>query len=238
MKKIYFFAFFLTVVNSNAQNFPCTPWPWCEINLDPIVIYPVPPPPTGPVIPAPPIFVPNVPSPSIPCPGTPMKDMRIAPSGRGGWNKKGGTYGYTRSDDNGNPKFHDGIDIAGDIGSNIHNMYEGTVTGVHKSFSPNQYMKNSYGNFVRIESTQNGEKFTLKYNHLNSVSNIKVGDVVSQGQALGTLGKTGNAGDPKQNIIPHVHLQAKDAKGKRTNPDKYLNAQINNQTGDITANCK
>lgn len=106
MKKIYLLAFFLTVVNSNAQTNPCSPWPWCIQELEPITVPGPWRPPTGPPppynTPAPPVTVPNIPSPKVPCPGTPMKDMKLAPAN--GWNKKGGTYGYTRSK---GKKFHE-----------------------------------------------------------------------------------------------------------------------------------
>jgi len=239
MKKIYLLAFFLTIVNSNAQTNPCSPWPWCIQELEPITVPGPWRPPTGPPppynTPAPPITVPNIPSPKVPCPGTPMKDMKVAPSG--GWSINGGTYGYTRSK---GKQFHDGIDIAGEIGSNLYNMYQGIVTRVENSFAPGQYGsgKDGYGNYVQVESTLNGETFTLKYNHLNSVANIKVGDRISQGQTIGTLGNTGNAASEDVPIIPHVHIQAKDKNGKRTNPDKYLNGEINKRNGNITANCK
>lgn len=104
---------------------------------------------------------------TTPCPGDPLTNMKIAPSSPG--NYKGGTYGFTR---NGGTKFHDGVDAASPRGVNLYSMYSGIVTDIRGSFSPGQYQKSSYGNYITIKSTVNGADVYLKFNHLDGVNRI------------------------------------------------------------------
>lgn len=157
-----------------------------------------------------------------PCPGDPMKDLQIAPTKRG---VQGGLYGFTRLKANGEAKFHDGIDIASPKGANLYSMYQGVVVDVRNSFAPGEYLKDSYGNYVTIQSTVNGNTIYLKYNHLDGVSsNVSIGTTVSQGQYLGITGTTGNAASP--GVIPHVHIQAKDQNQGKIDPQPYFKTQF------------
>lgn len=160
----------------------------------------------------------------------------IAPSWTSGY--KGGTYGYTRS---GGKRFHDGIDITAPVGTAVFSMYDGVITGTRTSFSPTQYIESSYGNFVTVKSTINGQTVYLKYNHLNSVSaNIAIGTQVKAGTQIGLSGITGSAADPnpRQKIIPHVHIQAMDKNKKRTNPEPFMGTKFDHKTGKGTKPCK
>jgi len=238
MKKIYTFILSIFFININAQVMPCQPWPTCTTNLGPVVVYPNVPSNPYPHNPypynpgSPPLISP--PKNTKPCIGIPKKNPEIAGT-QGGKKISGGTYGKTRYDENGNLKLHDGLDIKGDIGENVYSMYDGIIKGIRDGYIPNKKVPGSYGNYVEIESNINGEIFRLKYNHLNSIANIKVGNTISQGQELGKLGNTGNAS--AVGVIPHVHIQAKDSKGKSIDPSKFLNGKINMETGKITVNC-
>jgi murein DD-endopeptidase MepM/ murein hydrolase activator NlpD len=64
-----------------------------------------------------------------------------------------------------------------------------------------------YGNFVVID--HNIDYITL-YAHLTEVL-VKEGDIVAQGQIIGTIGSTGNS------TGPHLHFEIRDF-GRRINP--------------------
>ena len=85
---------------------------------------------------------------------------------------------------------HNGVDIAGTgMGSPVYAINNGTVVE-RASMYPN-------GNYITINH-HNGY-FSL-YAHMSKFANVKVGDVVSAGQVIGYVGKTGAASGP------HLHL--------------------------------
>jgi murein DD-endopeptidase MepM/ murein hydrolase activator NlpD len=69
------------------------------------------------------------------------------------------------------------------------------------------------GNIVAV---QHGNTVTT-YAHLHSVS-VHVGDPVTEGEQVGILGDTGNAG----NTPPHVHFRVV-VNGAEVDPETYLN---------------
>lgn len=165
-----------------------------------------------------------------PCAGDPLKFMSIAPPSAG--NYRGGTYGNTRA---GGTQFHDGVDIASPRNANLYSMQGGTVTDMRKSFLPGQYAFKSYGNYITIKSVINGQTVYLKYNHLEFVNSaLVVGSVVNQGAYIGVTGNTGNAAKPS--IIPHVHIQARNASGQKIDPMPFFSTQFNVNNGQPTNN--
>jgi murein DD-endopeptidase MepM/ murein hydrolase activator NlpD len=101
---------------------------------------------------------------------------------------------------------HPGIDIAG---SGLRNTPiiaagSGTVTEV-------EWRTGGYGHFIVIEH-ENGMK-TL-YSHLNQMI-VSIGQHVSQGEQIGTLGSTGLAQGP------HLHFEVIDTNGRRVNPMNF-----------------
>ncbi len=98
----------------------------------------------------------------------------------------------------GKPDNHIGIDIAtgwGEGWSYISNQpivaaNSGTVTKA-------VYSNRGYGNYIIID--HGGNNFTL-YGHCNSLS-VGVGDYVTQGQQIATVGSTGNS------TGPHLHFE-------------------------------
>lgn len=113
---------------------------------------------------------------------------------------------------------HKGIDIAGGgiAGSPVVASKAGTVITVVTSCSHN-YPKsgrccgNGYGNYVTI--AHDGTYSTV-YGHLNSV-NVSVGDYVSQGQVIGTVGTTGFS------TGYHLHFEVR-KNGVAQNPNNYV----------------
>ncbi|MGL5236145.1 MAG: M23 family metallopeptidase, partial [Empedobacter falsenii] len=169
-----------------------------------------------------------------PCPKNPLKNIDIAsPSSSG---KNGGRYGNTRTDKYGNKKFHDGLDLTASPGTNLYSMYNGYIIDSRNSFENGEYKSKSYGNYITIESTINGETVTLKFNHLNkNNSPIKIGTYVSAGQLIGQTGITGNAA--AKGVVPHVHIQAS-KNGNKTNPESYIGAKFDSKGNTISNGCK
>ncbi|MBQ8296520.1 MAG: peptidoglycan DD-metalloendopeptidase family protein [Ruminococcus sp.] len=113
---------------------------------------------------------------------------------------------------------HRGIDIAGGgiSGAAATASKSGTVIGVRNSCSHN-YAKysnccgNGYGNYVIVS---HGDGYTTLYGHLSSVS-VSVGDYVSQGQKVGTIGCTGYS------TGFHLHFEIR-KNGSAVNPSNYV----------------
>ncbi|MCD7890343.1 MAG: peptidoglycan DD-metalloendopeptidase family protein [Ruminococcus sp.] len=113
---------------------------------------------------------------------------------------------------------HAGIDIAGGgiSGASACASKAGTVIAVSNSCSHN-YPKssnccgNGYGNYVLIS---HGDGTTTLYGHLGTVS-VSVGDYVSQGQAVGTIGSTGYS------TGYHLHFEIR-INGTAVDPSNYL----------------
>jgi len=180
----------------------------------------------------------------------PMMKMNIAPSG--GWNFAGGTYGRTRE---GGTKFHDGVDLAGDVGTPIYAMFDGTVSNKNYVINqpnrdadgtyPNGYDgdSNDAGNRITVTSSINGKQVDLGYWHLEAENAVainprtqeifKPGDTVFSGDIIGYLGISGNA----YNVpYPHLHLQCK-VNGQSADPAQFLNATININGKSVITPC-
>ncbi len=180
-----------------------------------------------------------------PCKGDPMVIMKICPSQTSGI--VGGTYGWTRKNENGTPKFHDGFDLYAEPNTPVYSPWDNgiVVAPLVNNLPTNYYDKTSYGNYVWVEYNVNGQKIRMRFAHLNTV-NVSVGDRVSHSTMLGLSGKTGNAN--RDDVEPHVHIQVKyfdSALGKwveskqngsftlypKCNPDLYLPSNFDYKTG-------
>jgi len=181
------------------------------------------------------------PTTSKPCPGNPVKNPEIVSSGASG--KKGGTFGCTRADNTTcggvyGRKKHDGLDIKADVNENAFAMYSGTISSIRNTFSPGEYKKDSYGNFVVITTVINGITYNIKYNHLNSVSVVK-GQTIKVGDIIGLTGNTGNANPPNSKVIPHIHLQVFNSNWSQSlNPEIYLQTKFDSNYNAISNNCQ
>ena len=90
-------------------------------------------------------------------------------------------FGYRDHPVDGENKFHYGIDIAADKGSDIQAFADGTVEFVGES--------TSYGLYMQLEHTDGIKSF---YAHCDSLA-VSKGDCVTAGQKIGEVGDSGNA---------------------------------------------
>jgi LysM repeat protein len=88
---------------------------------------------------------------------------------------------------------HNGLDIAGKIGTKIYAAQAGTVTKAQCGWN------GGYGCYIVID---HGSSMSTLYGH-NSVLYVSVGDVVSQGQNIALMGSTGRS------TGPHVHFEVR-----------------------------
>lgn len=98
---------------------------------------------------------------------------------------------------------HTGLDIATSRGTPISAVADGTVTYAGS--------RGSYGNMVIVS---HGDGIETYYAHCNSIE-VSVGEEVSQGEEIATVGSTGNS------TGPHLHLEIR-VNGVAQNPQNYL----------------
>lgn len=103
--------------------------------------------------------------------------------------KGDGCFGAPRS----GQRSHRGVDLLAPLNSPVRAIRSGTVirTGTHRGL----------GHFIELSHRKN---LTSLYAHL-ATTTVTQGQRVSQGQSIGTVGKTGNARHPS--ISPHLHLE-------------------------------
>lgn len=104
----------------------------------------------------------------------------------------------------GDGRGHQGIDIANTIGTPIVSVAAGKVI----SAGPAQ----GFGLWVRIRH-DDGTVTTYGHNNSNLVS---VGERVTAGQTIATVGNRG------QSTGPHLHFEVTSPKGKKVDPEKWL----------------
>jgi len=113
-------------------------------------------------------------------------------------------YGRRTDPFTGKPSWHKGVDFAGKRGSEINSVAAGVVV-----FSGSRY---GFGMLVEVN---HGNGYLTRYAH-NESNLVKVGDIVSRGQPVATMGSSGRS------TGPHVHFEVlKD--GEQQDPAPYLN---------------
>ena len=105
---------------------------------------------------------------------------------------------------------HEGIDMAGPVGTPIHATGEGVVI-----FAGRQ---GAYGNMVKIQHELGVE---TRYAHLSRIG-VKVGQRVSQGEHIGAMGNTGRS------TGPHLHYEVR-MNGRAVDPMSFIKAASNVQ---------
>jgi murein DD-endopeptidase MepM/ murein hydrolase activator NlpD len=110
----------------------------------------------------------------------------------------------------GKNEFHDGLDIACPVGTDIYATFYGTVAATGNS--------KSLGNYIRL-AYSNG--YSALYAHLSKVY-VETGDEVNQGDIIALSGNTG------QSTGPHLHYSIH--KGSQfMNAYKYVALPVNDR---------
>lgn len=112
-------------------------------------------------------------------------------------------YGWRTHPITGRKSFHEGIDIANQVGTSINAYADGTVTKASWT--------DSYGNYIVID---HGGGLETYYIHLSGFD-VSVGDSVTTGQLIGRMGKTGSA------TGSHLQFEIR-VNGVAQNPWDYL----------------
>lgn len=130
----------------------------------------------------------------------------VYPSGqpvKAGWISS--SYGERLDPFTGGKTFHDGVDIAGKVGTKVAAVGSGIVIFAGE--------KQGYGNVVKIH---HGNGYVTLYAH-NSKLLAQVGDYVTKGQQIAAMGSTGRS------TGPHLHFEVH-LNGKTVDPQTYLQA--------------
>ena len=113
-------------------------------------------------------------------------------------------FGERKNPVTGEQQYHNGIDLAGKVGTVVAAPASGKVTSVYS---------NELGGLQMTILHDNG--FTTGYAHLSKYA-VKLGDRVTQSQIIAYVGATGRV------TGPHLHLSLKDTTGNFVNPVNYL----------------
>lgn len=106
---------------------------------------------------------------------------------------------------------HNGVDLISYGDQTIYAPIGGKITEARKSTAPG----GGYGQYVKMLDTDGNEHI---FAHMKNGSfKVKKGDTVKTGDALGTIGATGNV------TGPHLHWEVR-VKGKFTDPMDHLDA--------------
>jgi murein DD-endopeptidase MepM/ murein hydrolase activator NlpD len=103
------------------------------------------------------------------------------------------------------PAMHTGLDFRGDTGEAIRVTAGGTVVSAGWS--------GGYGRMVEVD---HGNGLSTRYGHLSEID-VKVGQTVKSGQAIGRMGSTGRS------TGPHLHYETR-IDGEAVDPHRFLHA--------------
>ncbi len=113
-------------------------------------------------------------------------------------------YGYRVDPFTQSKKYHAGVDLAANRGTNVYATGKGKI--IYASYSTG-----GYGNVIKID---HGSGLVSIYAHLNSIK-VKKGSTVERGDYIGDVGNTGRS------TGPHLHYEIQ-KDGKPVNPFKYM----------------
>lgn len=108
---------------------------------------------------------------------------------------------------NGKIAWHNGVDFAGKMGSDVIAVAAGVVTWSGE--------RSGYGEMVEVN---HGNGYVTRYAH-NSENRVKVGDVIKKGQVLALMGTSGRS------TGPHVHFEVY-KHGRAVDPASYIHRTI------------
>ena len=112
-------------------------------------------------------------------------------------------YGWRSDPIYGSAKFHEGLDFAASMGTEVFATADGVVQAAG-------YHPNGYGNRVDIN---HGYNYLTRYAHLSEIF-VKEGEEVKRGQLIGKVGSTGKS------TGPHLHYEVR-IKDEPQNPVNY-----------------
>jgi murein DD-endopeptidase MepM/ murein hydrolase activator NlpD len=118
-----------------------------------------------------------------------------------GWITSG--FGYRVSPFTGERQLHEGVDISAPVGARVSSPADGVVT--------NTSTEEGYGKVVAIN---HGYGIVTRFAH-NSEIKVRVGQRVSRGDPIATVGNTGRS------TGPHVHYEVR-VNGIPVNPMRYV----------------
>jgi len=102
---------------------------------------------------------------------------------------------------------HSGVDLKGEVGDPVIVIEDGEV--IEADFDI------TYGNYIKVKHEVNGEVIYSKYGHLSKID-VKVGDLVNNGDKIGEVGATGMA------TGPHLHFEMQNANGESIDVNKMF----------------
>jgi murein DD-endopeptidase MepM/ murein hydrolase activator NlpD len=154
---------------------------------------------------------------------------------------EGGRYGWTRTDEDGNEKFHSGIDLLNDIGDPVKAVEGGTIWASEKATS-------GYVYYVIVITGE--EKFHY-YTHLKKGSQISENPPgedsgtrsIDAGKIVGKTDTTGNASaDPCNGGPPHLHFEVRTGattwgEAEPVNPEKHLGTKFGDDGKPTSDSC-
>lgn len=110
---------------------------------------------------------------------------------------------------------HPGADFAAARGTSVIATAKGTVVDLKNGST----LQAGYGNYIEID---HGNGIQTRYAHLDNVA-VRIGQKVSKGFAIGTVGMSGGA------VAPHVHYEIL-RKGAQVDPVPYLLENLNSKS--------
>jgi murein DD-endopeptidase MepM/ murein hydrolase activator NlpD len=116
-------------------------------------------------------------------------------------------YGRRTDPFKGHIAWHNGVDFAGKMGSDVIAVAAGVVTWSGE--------RSGYGEMVEVN---HGNGFTTRYAH-NSENKVKVGDVIKKGQVVALMGSSGRS------TGPHVHFEVF-KHGRAVDPSRYIHRTL------------
>ncbi len=117
-------------------------------------------------------------------------------------------FGYRTDPVYGGRRMHQGVDLSGDKGEPIYAPGDGTVVTVKRNYF-------GYGREIVVD---HGFGYQTRYAHLNTML-VKVGDKVSRGDQIATMGNTGKSKGV------HLHYEVI-YRERRVNPLNYYNEEV------------
>lgn len=108
---------------------------------------------------------------------------------------------------------HNGVDLAGSVGSSVNASRSGMVVTAIAGCHPTSSWGcgGGFGNYITIA---HNDGFATIYAHLSGLS-VAAGSIVSAGDQIGTVGNSGNS------YGPHLHFETRQA-GVPRNPCNYI----------------